>query len=58
MPMELEQSQTCQGCRHYKQHYVRGSHGKFLPTYCGHCANPHLRDKKPDAAACHRFSLK
>ena len=54
--MENEVTRTCEGCRYFKQHYVRTQGNRYTPTYCGHCANPKLRDKKPDAPACHRFA--
>ena len=52
--MEELQEKRCQDCKYFVQHYVKSGRG-FTTTYYGHCGNPRLRDKKPDAPACHRF---
>ena len=52
-----ECTKSCAQCKHFHRHYTRASYG-YVPLEVGHCANPHLRDKKADAPACHRFSKK
>lgn len=53
--LEELQEKHCQDCKYFVQHYVKSGRG-FTTTYYGHCGNPRLRDKKPDAPACHRFA--
>ena len=53
-----EQSQRCEHCKHFHRHYVKIGRSKYSPLYCGHCSNPHLRDKTVETPACHRFAKK
>ena len=50
-----EKGKFCEECKHFRRHYVRSA-GKYMPLHIGHCANPHLRDKRADCPACHRFA--
>lgn len=54
----MEEKKTCSSCRYFRQHYVRRGRNQFVPIPCGHCGNPRLRDKKPEAPACQRYSEK
>lgn len=54
----MEEKKTCLTCRYFRQHYVRRGRNQFVPIPCGHCGNPRLREKKPDAPACQRYSEK
>lgn len=47
---------TCEGCRYFYQHYVRVNNRLYVPTKCGHCGHPRIRDKRPDTPACQRFA--
>ncbi len=51
-----EQEKTCETCKHFCRHYTRRVGGKFGPLDVGHCINPHLRDKRSDTPACHRYA--
>lgn len=53
-----EQTKSCEHCKHFHRHYVKFGHNKYAPLSCGHCSNPHLRDKKAETPACHRFAKK
>ena len=48
------ENQTCQNCKFFYQHY--GLDGKkIFRLQCGHCAHPHLRNRKPCQKACVEF---
>ena len=48
-------NQTCQSCKHFRQHY--GLDGtKIFRLHCGHCVYPHLRNRKPYQKACANFA--
>ena len=48
-------NQTCQNCRYFYQHYGLDNKG-FFRLHCGHCAHPHLRNRKPYQKACAEFA--
>ena len=48
------ENQTCKNCKHFHQHYGLDDKG-FFRLYCGHCAHPHLRNRKPEQKACPEF---
>ena len=56
MTVEENEEKLCQNCKYFKQHYVKVKNSGYMKTYAGHCANPRLREKKPDAPACRRFA--
>ena len=48
------ENQTCKNCKYFRQHYGLGDKG-FFRLHCGHCAHPHLRNRKPEQKACAEF---
>ena len=48
------ENQICQNCKYFRQHY--GLDGKkIFRLHCGHCTQPHLRNRKPYQKACAEF---
>ena len=58
---ELSGAKVCKNCKHFYQHYIKeytpgiGEH--FHPTNCGHCAEPRIRSRKPNASGCAFFEF-
>ena len=50
-------SQTCQNCKHFRQHYGL-EETRIFRVYCGHCVLPRIKNKKPDQKACEKFAQK
>ena len=48
----------CANCRHFRQHYIRMGPKRYVEANCGHCVHPKLKERKPKAPACDRFSGK
>ena len=50
----------CGNCQHFYQHYVQAKYGtvaQYVPTNCGHCAHPRIKDRRVDQK-CDRFTPK
>ena len=45
---------TCQDCKFYVQHYFKRGRS-YAKAFCGHCAHPRLKERKPNNPACDRF---
>lgn len=48
-------SNTCNTCIHYRQHYTFDQHGIFR-VYCGHCTCLKVRSKRPDSPKCDHYT--
>ena len=48
------EKETCRTCKHFIQHYTF-LNGKFRWANCGHCTEPKVRRKVPDAKSCEHY---
>lgn len=47
--------QTCKDCTHFRQHYILDEQS-CTAVPCGHCTQPRLKHRRPDAKACTQFA--
>ena len=53
--MENQESKTCENCRYFRRHYVRGAGNRYTPLDRGHCVHPRLKDRTIQTPACQRY---
>ena len=52
------QKKCCGTCKHYREHYVRYSDGRYVPIAHGHCVRPRLKDRRKETDGCAYWTAK
>ena len=47
-------NETCGSCAHFYQHYIL-TEGRSMRVFCGHCAIPKIKHRKPFSKACENY---
>ena len=45
-------TQTCESCIHFHQHYIRHRRGSYAKTGSGHCDHPMIKLRRNTAKSC------